>query len=60
MVTPLKGIKTGASLVVVWPETVPAMVGGTATSQSRTLIALLTAGAPPALLRSLRVNVVVE
>ena len=50
----------GASEVVVWPETVPEIVGATAGSVSITLVALSTTGAPPALLRSLSVNVVVE
>ena len=47
-------------MVVVWPETVPAMVGATGVSLSITLVVLSTAGGPPALLRSLSVNVVVE
>ena len=35
---------------VVWPDTVPAIVGATAGSLSITLVVLSTAGAPPALL----------
>ena len=51
---------TGTSMVVVWPETVPAMVGATGVSLSITLVVLSTAGGPPALLTSLSVSVVVE
>src|SRR6202044_913993 len=52
---------TGASDVFVWPDTVPAMVGGGEAklgSWSITVVAVSTAGAPPALLFSLTVRVV--
>jgi phosphohistidine swiveling domain-containing protein len=41
IVTPENGL-TGASEVVVWPATVPVMVGATAGSLSMTVVALLT------------------
>ena len=58
MVTPANGC-TGASDVVVWPATVPPMVGATAGSVLITVVVLLTVGVASALLRSLSVKVVV-
>src|SRR5262249_56522154 len=58
IVTPANGC-TGASDVVVCPATVPLMVGAPAGSVSITVVLLLTVGEGLALLRSLRVIVVV-
>src|SRR5579871_4138054 len=59
MVTPAKGF-TAASEFVVWPETVPAIVGATVGSLSVTLVALSVVAVAEALLLSLRAKVVVE
>ena len=55
--TPKKGV-TDASKFVVWPATIPAIVGA-AGSTSITVVVLSTVGVPKALLKSLSAKVVV-
>ena len=57
-VTPENGCTT-ASLFVVWPATVPAIVGATAPSTSITVVVPFTVGVAKAVLWSDNVNVVV-